>query len=366
MQFNQEYRVDPAISQSDLKTFESDIIRFYNQKILGIVQEKQSDPMDVGSIIDAIILDPEELKKYYVVTDLKATGKIKEVVDMVWGICCNSPEQSEGEHFSLSLDRYQDHIITAITTMEYQGNWKLETRIGKIISEGKEYFEQLQEAHGLHMVGIESWNTAHSTVNDIKEDPFTKDIFEHLSEGPAHLKIEKKVLLKGRFEDTELKGEIDFLEIDTAAKIIQPWDLKSVKSHTRFRINYRAFKYGRQGAFYTELIRQNYPGYEIKPFKFLVLPTEKDKSLPETASFEHPEIYEMMPGELYINSEGYTFDSGYKEKGWKALIREIQWHIKTGKWDHRKDYYEAEGKNYLDSKINLDEVLIDQEQRELY
>lgn len=366
MQFNQEYRLDPAISQSDLKTFESDIIRFYNQKILGIVQETKSDPMDVGSIIDAILLDPEELKRYYVVTDLRATGKVKEVVDLVWYFCCNSPEAQIGDSITVLKD-YQDHIIKAITQVEYQGNWKLETRIAKIISEGSEYFDQLKEAKGLYMVGIESWNLAHSTVNDIKEDPFTTKIFEMLrgENVPEHIRVEKKVLLKGEFEGTETKGEVDFLIIDTKAKIIQPWDLKTTRNHAHFRTTYRSRKYGRQGSFYTELIRQNYPGYAIHNFQFLVLPTEKDTTLPDGASHEHPEVYEMRPGELYIHAEGYTFDSGYKENGWKSLIREIQWHFKTGNWAHRKSYYE-EGCNYIDSKINLDEVLTQQQEKELY
>lgn len=367
MQFDQDYRQDPAISQSDINLFERDIITYYNNKILGLGEDEQSDPMDIGSLIDAILLDPDELKRYYVVTDLKAKGKVKDVVDEVWKLCCNSPSQHEGENSSLELNDYKDHIIKAISIHEYQANWKLETRIEKIKSEGSAYFEQLQEAKGMHMVSLESWNIAHSVVEDIKTDPYASDIVKWLKgeDVPDHIEIKKKLKLKGEFEGVEMKGELDFVVINTQNKEIIPWDLKSPKSHANFRMSYRSKKYGRQGSYYSELLRQNYSGYKIQPFTFLVVPVARNNNMPLEAKYELPEVYEMMPAELFIHSEGYTFDSGYVEKGWKSLLREIKWHTTTGKWQHRQDYY-TKGRHYLDSKINVDEALLQQESKELF
>lgn len=361
---NQEYIQNTALSQSDIKLFEKNIIEFYNQKILGLVEEVQSDPMDIGSIVDAIMLDPEELKKYYVVTDLKAKGKVKEVVDLIW----NKTSTSESYNKDLTLAGLTDYVKEAIKQVEYQLNWKEETRIKKIEDEGQEYYEQLQEARGMYMVSLESWNTAHALVQELTDDNMTASIIEWLKHPetiPDNITLHLQEVLEGEFELTKLKGKLDFFIVDNNNKVIEPWDVKTAKNHNRFKINYKASKYGRQGAFYTELLKQNYPDYKILPFKFLVLPVENNKKLHEDAASEKPEVYAMTAKELQIHTDGVYLGNGYRIKGWKELVKEIQWHINTQNFQHRKEYYET-GMNTLDTLAGIDIEVTENTEQILY
>lgn len=369
--FEKEYINDPALSQSDLKNFENDLNAFYQYKILGIEKEnKTSKAMDIGNIIDAKLLAPEELNNYYVCTDFKAKGKVKDVVDLfVKKLMALStgpeivyPEFTEAALYASGTIQL---LVDAIVELEFQGAWTPARRLAeiiggidskkeKVVGKGIEYYTQVLEANGKYIVHLSEWNKAHEKVNAVGEDPTTKDFFDALfNPKDENIQVMRQVELRGVFEDKAMKGKLDLFLKNDVEKWIDPWDVKSARSHQQFRTNYRKDRLGRQGCYYTELLIQNYPGYTIKPFKFLVIPTQTE---------EKPEQYEMSAGEMYINAEGLNTDSGYRIKGWKELIREIQWHEKHGKWNHRKEYY-LSGKNILDSKINVDDLIAEAEQQ---
>jgi len=373
MLFDKDYLAHPGISQSEITLFERDIRGYYNQKILGVQREETtSDPMDIGNIVDAKLLQPEMLKNYYVVTDMKATGRLKDIIDLFvdyikaekdsvfpeWP--ADMPVLKAKEKLSVNypwwIEKYE-HVIfildKIILATEYQPNWGAETRLIKVITLGKDYYTQLLECGDRIMVGLEQWNKAHSKVDAVAEDEYTSRLFADLFDpSDPDITVHKQVPLYGSFEGVEIKGMLDFFIANKRTNTITPWDLKTAGSHQRFSTNYRAKRYGRQGAVYSELLRQNFPGYTILPFSFLVIPIETD---------ERPEVYEMDATELYINENGHLAENGYKTKGWKDIVRELQWHNKTGKWDHYKEYYAA-GKNIINSRFIIEADLLQVEE----
>lgn len=352
---SEAYEQNPALSQSDLLLLERDVNNFYKTKVLGLpAEDKKSDALDLGSIIDAILLDPDALKGYYVMTDFKATGKVKDVVDYVVKALSTDPVVTYPE----KLEYCQLLIEKAIEAHEYQTNWKLETRVNKIKSEGAAYYEQLLEAAGRTIVSLEIWEKAYSIVNQMEEDEFTGPVIKLLKNGSDsdHIVVHKSVELFGKHEDTELKGIVDFYIEDKREKTIKPWDLKTSKSLARFLANYRSSRYGRQGAFYTKLLESNYPDYKILPFSFLTIPTE---------GLEFPEEFIMDATELYANTEGMESPNGYHIKGWKELIRDYQWHKENAKWNHTREYY-TNGRNILKGNLNVDPALLEVENKPVF
>lgn len=350
-----EYVNHPGLAQSDLNLFEKNIYQFHKEVILGEKpEEKKSDALDKGSIADALILQPDALKSYYVMTQYKASGKEKEVVDAVFNLVSTKMKEKEPNMIKWpQLNDFEADIVKGCEQLAYQGNWKLETRVAKIIEKGKEYFDQLKEAGGRTIVSLDVWNETHALIDQIKEDESTHAIFVKLK--GEHAEKKRYIVHKQEYiinidpaTGEQVKGLLDFWIEDTKLKEIDPWDLKTAKSHAQFLMNYRMSRYGRQGSFYSNLLSLKYKGYKINPFKFLVLPTQ---------SGETPEVYTMSESELIANRDGAESALGFRVKGFRELITDIQWHRDNGKWDHRKEYYER-GYNIIKGNLNVDPALL--------
>jgi hypothetical protein len=386
MLFDNDYVIDPALSNSDLYAFENDLRGFYHYKIIGDVKpDFSSKAMDIGNIVDAKILAEEELKNYYVVTDMKATGKIKEIIDTYVEFQLGIIEKAKANpkldqsvsiaplpwptdipvlkkktdklvdnlDFCSKYQNFMNVMEPIITKLEYQTNWSMETRMLKVMNLGGAYYQQALDCGDRVMIHINEWNKAHAKVDALQEDESTKVLFDEIFKQNNDIKVHKQVTLYGTYGKTKLKGKLDLFIEFVKDKRIRPLDLKTAGSHARFLQNYRQKKYNRQGAFYSNLLRQNFPDYIIDPFQFLVIPIETD---------ERPEIYEMDATEMFVAEHGYTYESGYRVKGWRELVTEVEWHKANGKWDHRKDYYQK-GKNIIDSKVILDADLLQLEEK---
>lgn len=361
-----EYLVNPGISQSDITLFEKNIVKFHKKVILKEeVEDQKSDAMDQGAIADNILLNPENNKNYYVLTDFKASGKEKDIVDIVARMIKTKIEgdiaNKKAHENALimknwpELKNFEKEIIMAADSIDWQPKWKLETKVEKIKENGKDYFEQLKEAAGKEIVKMDVWNAAHSILDQIKEDESTSGVFKMLrgelnEKQKARYIVHKAAALFGIDPVTAqaIKGLLDFFIEDTKLKLIHPWDLKTAKSLAQFLNNYRISRYGRQGAVYTTLLKLNFKDYKVLPFKFLVIPTKSE---------EPPEVFTMSESELIANMDGAESPLGYRIKGFRELITEIQWHTENSKWMHRKEYYMT-GHNLIKGNMNVDPSLL--------
>jgi hypothetical protein len=336
-----DYTDSPAYAQSDLTLFEKDIRAFHLQKIMGVeAEDTQTDYFDLGSIIDCLLLEKECFKdRYFVTAQVKASGKIKDVIDKVWQLDGNEEPRSQ------SLDDCRDMIITAMDQLEYQKNWRTDTRLAKVM-ECEDYWQDLILGNGKHIVSMEIYTKALQILDSLKDDEFTGNIFAMLNgELPEGIELVTAAALYA--DDDPLKGLLDFYFEDHINHSIEPWDLKTAKNLGQFRSNYRKHRYGRQGAVYTHLLKRKYQGWKVNDFNFLVIPTESN---------ELPERFTMDPQDLIAFTEGCMLPSGGEVKGWKTLLRDIQWHQERGLWNHTRAYYEANGRNILKT-VSMEETV---------
>lgn len=321
----ESYRIIDFISQSDLKLFDKDIRRFYQERVLGI-KEKETIMPDyflIGSLVDSILLTPGLTNKnFHICSDTKASEIIRDIITCAYN-----------ENIGCSI--ITDHIMgTSILRLAreklYQPNYKDQTIIDKVIEKGKEYFDNLIIAGstGKVLVPFDINILARRIVNNFKKDDFIKQHLVVSDESCEEIKVQ--VVLTGKFNDIEVKGMIDLMKIDHKNKIIYPKDIKTSKSIEGFFKSYRDLRYDIQGSFYSALLRQNYPDYTIYPFEFIV---------GSTTTTEPPEVFTMSEEDIYGAQYGGTNTYGGYTRGWESILEDYKWHMIDGRWDHKKSYY---------------------------
>ena|SRR6187399_668733 len=351
-----EYEANNGISQSDLKTLEDNPFVFYKtvenpdpdyMSKHGLDLEKKSKYMNIGDIADVMLTDAPALKQFFVF-DSKLSETIEKIVMDVYNkVTVNDTIIDYSIPGLEDLSNHKQAIIEAATAIKFQrigekGGWKEDTVYEKVFTDGHDYFSKLFKSRGKKMIQVETMATANITVANMKEDAFTGP---YTIDGAGD---QCQVALYGYYKGVALKGLLDKIKKNDKTRIIEPLDFKTSRDKKTFRSNYLAGKLYRQGAFYEFLLKENFPGYIIKPFKFVVGYTE---------SLDPPEVIEMSPADLLVGAEGGTTPSGFHYKGWKDLINDLIWHRETGQWTHNREYIEAWKTTFTSFLVDADKLV---------
>jgi hypothetical protein len=337
-----QYAESPALSQSDLKLFRRNITAFFNYVEMRNPMDRASTrSMDVGNIVDALLTCPEAMDDYY--TDgIHCSDAIKEIIDMAITTVKNINQGWFGEDnptavtaIALDIDTCKDYIVQAARTKEYQKNWKDDTLFNNIKTNASRYFE-LRALHP-HKIIIapDLYRTANNCVQRIKADEITggilKGFFGTAAMGSqSQMRVEKQLALFGRYSQTEIKGLLDLVLFDDRNRVIYPFDIKTVKANAQFISNYYNYGYGYQGAYYSELLKQNYPDYKVSDFRFIAGATTTDES---------PLLFRMPKSEQVLFQAGGIDRQGRRVVGWEETIMDYEWHKRTGQWLYPRSYY---------------------------
>lgn len=151
------------------------------------------------------------------------------------------------------------------------------------------------------------------------------------------------------YMQVECKALLDGVMIDHAARVIQPFDLKTTgMSVYGFPDNFVRFAYFRQAAFYLEALKSTQSpvkdlldsGYTLKPFQFIVAETKPN-------SYHPAIIYNCSEKDIQVGLEGGKYQ-GRPVKGVNQLIEDYRWHIETDLWDMPRELYINNGELPLD------------------
>jgi hypothetical protein len=358
-----EYRDDDAISPSDVKVFGRDIAAFYKYKILKQpIEERVSSALIIGDIADMILTQPNDIDKlYYILTDWKATEKVKDIVDLVytWRTAAIAASQDGMEYLDLNHPDLEDSLITAITEIGYYSNtWTMQKRIQTIIDKGSAYYEQLQETRGRTIVDMKTYTKALQSVERARQDEKMQPYIWAIegTEVPPNVIIKKQVAVYGIWEGIRIKGLLDTLWADMEKRTVQLIEIKTAKYLQMFLKSAKLRRYDIQIDLYSYILEQilaspasPYYGFTLLPPVFMVLPIEGE---------QHPEWFKFTDKDYRIARYGYDSGPGKHVYGWTESLRDIEWHIQNSKWDHHKDYY-ATDSNIIDlwgSNIELLEI----------
>jgi hypothetical protein len=333
------YREMRGLNQSSLKK-----ILVSPQEYLKAVnkQEEEATPEHFlfGTVVDIMLTgskDEFDEKFVKIPDETKCSEAVKKIVDEVAGDILMS------NVIEYSLDNYRNKILEYCNYNNYQGNWKDDTRIDKIIKEGSEYFDLLKSIAGKTSITESEYAKAVNAVMALKADKYT----QMYTRKQKDVEYWDKFIICFGYEGEEIKGELDRVAINHKTKTITPIDFKTTgKSILGFNYDFWQFRYDFQAAVYTyglqrhsDVINLLGQGYTLNNFLYIVV----EKSL-----IHNPMIFEVHRAITKIGWEGGKLRNGKDLDGFIQAIQRYQFATKNDAWDYSQEYYENEGKLFIE------------------
>lgn len=267
----QIYRADSSLSYSTLSRYERE---GYNN-IDHLFDKVESSSLTFGSAVDSIITGgQEEFEERFMVAEFPT------IPSSVEKIVRNLFNKFNATYRTLEVIPDREVIIEA-ATIDYQPNYKPETRAKIIKEKGLEYYNLLYIAGGRTILNTTTYQDVCYAVRALKDSESTKFYFE--PDNPFEPDIERLYQLKFKacLGNVWYRCMFDELIVDHKAKTIQPIDLKtSCKTGDRewdFPKHYIEWNYQIQNRLYVRILKNiiaqdNYfKDFEILPYRDIII-----------------------------------------------------------------------------------------------
>ena len=282
----------------------------------------------IGGAVDIILtgVEGEYEQNYHVSTLDKMPSDVeKQITDFVFNSLVATEALDEA-----SFSECPDLILQACDTLNWQANWKAETRVNKIIEKCEVYFEELAISVGKEVISAEMHNRIMTIVNSLRTNERTKKYFDReLQAELENMDFYYQLPIYFTYAETECKALLDIVIVtkDEYGHIlkIEPIDLKTMSGNTLdFHSSMKSRRYDMQAAWYVEALTHYFQVTPpiIEPFKFIV---------ESTTNMGLSVVYEITDDTLDVGKHGLpSFDAldvetgrvlYYKPKpGWVKLV----------------------------------------------
>jgi hypothetical protein len=279
-----KYFESDALSQSSLKKLLTGIDSFINnQKEESELFYTEKGHFVIGSAVDMLLTgEKEEFDNHYYVSQI--IKKPSEVEMSIIQRALKDVQDLEPESYE-TLDKYPGSIQMSIEEHGWQSNWKMETKINKIIEIGSEYFEDLKKGLGKQILTSEEKKLIDDIVFSLKSNSRTSKFFDRVALSRAELvSVYYQLPIYFYYKSVYCKALLDMLIVIRNEKgeitSVQAFDLKTMNGNTlRFLSNLKSFRYDIQAAWYTEALLAKESSFELadkitkdvlRPFTFIV------------------------------------------------------------------------------------------------
>ena len=329
----QEYIESSAVNQSKLKLLSISAQAFQDVKEPDLFFEEKEHFLIGKAVDDAITMGEDYWNdNYYISNTTKPSDTIMSIIQQVF--------QSR-----MSDNIFENDLLSAIEAHNYQPNWKVDTKIAKVSTEGESYWFELLQSEGKQVLDKDQYMKCLSIVNQLTEHRFTSLYFSDIPDWDSYYQVPIYFVIDG----IECKALLDMIIVDHEFKTISPIDIKTIGDYTKF-FDYQSKKrrYDIQASWYMEAMKQwvidnNLENYTLDDFQFIVASTTKqcDPLIYNTTnSFIDAGKYGLTK-EIAYSISNDSFVSTVENYGWEKLLKIYQWHEENG-WD--KDY-EIENNN---------------------
>ena len=233
------YREEDALSQSDLKKLLGGMDNFMKED-----SEKQSLPMIIGSAVDTILTgaEGEFEEEFHIISIPKPSETIENILLSVY-------EMSDNKN--APLPDMLDFVQEAILAYNYQANWKMETRVSKIM-EHFIYYEEIKKCAGKIVLSPADMEVINNVVDSLRTNPVTKDLF---SDTRNNTDFYYQLPLFWEKDGVKCKGLLDLVIVKKNAEgkvtSVIPFDLKTLYDSTlNFNEAMKKRRYDIQAAWY--------------------------------------------------------------------------------------------------------------------
>lgn len=262
-----EYRTMPELSYSTLATYE----RTGFSGLDHLFDRIETPSLTLGSLVDTLITSTdEEFDNLYFVADFPTLGdKETQMANLLY-------QQYGSTHISISLIPFQD-ILGIANVVEFQKNWKDETRV-KVITERCSYYYGLKAKAGNRtIIDFKTFETANDMARALKESSSTAHYFA--ADDPFS-PIKRYYQLKFKFMHNNVgyRSMLDLVLVNYDDKTIIPVDLKT-SGHPEwdFEDSFIKWNYMIQARLYWRNLRANldadpyFKNFELLDYRFIVV-----------------------------------------------------------------------------------------------
>lgn len=330
-----QYRRMEALSQSMLKDFCEDRKKFYKKYIAKErMKEDISQASKMGNLVDCLLLTRETFEdKFFMSICTKIPTGL--MLDFCEALATHTIAATD-EHGVVQRP-FQEMAADAYRDSGFK--WDITRVLADFSTKDPErYYSEIiaTSVTGKIVVMAKDVENAEKIVTALRTGQFTAPILNNKDD-----KIDMyqqlavtDFIVAGR----PCKGLLDMLEINHREKYLQPDDLKCTYAVEDFYNEYYIKRKGYlQVAMYdlacTHLRNRDYPGYEIRPLRFIVC---------DNINYYSPLVYELSLQDLSDAFKGFTH-RGKRHKGLIELVRELNWHIDNNVWNMSMDNYLRDG-----------------------
>jgi hypothetical protein len=309
----EEYRADPAYSYSTIAKFDREGF----EKLDTLFDKVESPSLLFGSCVDTLLTDGQEAfdSRFFVADFPEIADNVKKIVDNIF---------REFSDKYITLDKVPDKDIIFITEMlDYQKNWKPETRAKVIREKGSEYYNLLYLAGDKTVITSNFYADVLACIEELKTSEATKWYFQ--DDDPFDDSIERlyQLKFKGEYEGISLRIMMDLALVDHQNKIIYPCDLKtSYKEEYNFFKSFIDWKYYIQAQLYWEILRQNldkdpyFKDFKLADYRFIVVCNRT----------RNPLVWEYYDTRRETDMV-YGKDRQLKLKNWRKIVKDLHYYL---------------------------------------
>lgn len=230
----EEYRADPAYSYSTIAKFDREGF----DKLETLFDKVESPSLLFGSCVDTLLTDGQKAfdERFMVASFNSVPDAVRKIVDEAFNMFST-------EYTSL-IDIPEKKLAALVDTFEFQKNWKIETRVKKVITDGSDYYNLLYVAGNKQIITSELYQDVVNCVDTLKNSDSTKWYFQ--KDNPFSSDVERlyQLKFKGEYEGIPLRIMADLIIVDHKNKVIIPCDLKtSYKEEWNFWKSFIEWRY---------------------------------------------------------------------------------------------------------------------------
>lgn len=322
------YRANMLDSSSSLKEFSLDRKKYYRKYILGEdVEDKDTQAATTGRVVETLLLEPELFdERFYMSSCVEAPSALMlAFVNALYKFTKEATDDNGNVTRSfeeISKDAY----------VESGFKIKYEAVIGKFVgSDAEIYYNEMRtvKSRGLTVVTAEDVSNAEKIVEELRNNPVTKDVVNLVSS--ARYSVYNQLQVEGyQIDDMKFKSMMDKVVVDHEERTLQVYDLKCTWSVENFLEEYylyrrayiQALLYFYATAYFRDT-NSEMNGYTVLPPKFIVC---------DSTNYYNPLIYTLDPADLDSAYEGFTHKNR-EYKGVRTIIADLQWALENNTWN---------------------------------
>lgn len=300
------------------------------------MEEKENQAANMGRLVETLLMEPHLFDEKFYMSSCVSTpsGLMLAFVEGLYKFT----KEATNDHGQITRS-FED--ISKDAYVESGFKIKYDAVIAKFAgSDAEIYYNEIRKVrgNGLTVVTTEDVSNAEKIVEELRTNPFTKDII-NLVNSPRYSVLNQLQVEGYVVDEHEFKSMMDKVIVDHDEKTIQVYDLKCTWSVENFLEEYylyrrsyiQAYLYKRAAEFWAK--HMGYEDYTILNPQFIVC---------DSTNYYHPLIYTLSDKDIQDAYDGFTHK--HREyPGVGSLIKDLKWAIDNNIWNISAKNYSNNG-----------------------